>query len=204
MSSTTTTTTKSLKSKTSKSTPISLTTTQPLNNSINSSASTNNILEPSNDILLSKCQYIDDHQINKSYSEILLDKQQNYKNSNNFILYKLNQLYYTYIYSTPLAYSSIGESIFFNLIVIGLIILLSYYIGWILPKIIIHSIEKFYYYLTGYSFTFANFFNSSSGSSSSSSSILGWINDLLFLNLKNNSSSSLFLNNGLNNNELHL
>ncbi|KAI5956812.1 hypothetical protein KGF54_000429 [Candida jiufengensis] len=174
--------------------PIPLTPTPPLEPA---STKTQTTKEPEEEQLLSKCIYADDPitEFNKSYSQILLEKQQNHKKNHNYLSYKLNQLYYQYIYSTPIAILSLGETIWFNLVVLSLIVVTSYYICWILPQMMLNGFEKFYYYLTGYSFKFSNIIM---GSGDSNSSVLKFLNSLLFLNLKNN-ASSLFLNNNYNN-----
>lgn len=88
-----------------------------------------------------------------SSTQKLLERQENLKSSN-YLLYKLNSLYYLYFYSTPLPYSTLGESIFFNGIILSLTVLLIYYTVWSLPLKLLHSSENLYYYLTGKLITF--------------------------------------------------
>lgn len=83
----------------------------------------------------------------------LLEKQDNLKSSN-YILYKLNSWYYLYYYSTPLPYSTLGEAIFFNGVILSLTILFAYYTVWILPLKLLQSGESLYYYITGHSISF--------------------------------------------------
>ncbi|KAI5968606.1 hypothetical protein CANMA_002351 [Candida margitis] len=83
----------------------------------------------------------------------VLEKQENLKSSN-YLLYELNKLYYIYFYSTPLPYSTLGEAIVFNSIIISLATLIIYYAIFILPFQLLQSSEKVYYYMTGHSITF--------------------------------------------------
>ncbi|KAI5964500.1 hypothetical protein KGF57_000992 [Candida theae] len=86
-------------------------------------------------------------------SKELLEKQE-YLKSSNYILYKLNCWYYLYYYSTPLPYSTLGESIIFNGVIMSLTLLFMYYTVWILPLKLIQSGENLYYYLTGHTISF--------------------------------------------------
>lgn len=83
----------------------------------------------------------------------LLERQENLKSSN-YLLYKLNSFYYIYFYSTPLPYSTLGEAIFFNGLLLSLAVLLIYYTVWILPLKLLQSSENLYYYITGHSISF--------------------------------------------------
>ncbi|KAG5419739.1 hypothetical protein I9W82_001619 [Candida metapsilosis] len=83
----------------------------------------------------------------------LLERQENLKSSN-YILYKLNSWYYLYYYSTPLPYSTLGEAIFFNGVILSLTILIVYSAVWVLPLKLLQSGESLYYYITGHSISF--------------------------------------------------
>ncbi|KAK6203397.1 uncharacterized protein RJT21DRAFT_26999 [Scheffersomyces amazonensis] len=65
------------------------------------------------------------------------------------IFKKAQKLYYAYIYNSPIPVLSSGEVYVFNICNLILLLIGLYYLVFIFPPILIHSLESLYYYLTG-------------------------------------------------------
>ncbi|CAX41075.1 conserved hypothetical protein [Candida dubliniensis CD36] len=62
---------------------------------------------------------------------------------------KLKKGYNLFYYSSPLPVLSNGESLIFHLINLIILFISIYYTIFYIPKLLIHSMEKIVYYLTG-------------------------------------------------------
>lgn len=66
------------------------------------------------------------------------------------VKYKLNRLYQLYYYNSPIPVLTTNETIIFNIINLTIVLVGIYYIIKYLPLIVLQSIDKLYYYITGY------------------------------------------------------
>ncbi|KAK6458253.1 uncharacterized protein RJT20DRAFT_30006 [Scheffersomyces xylosifermentans] len=62
---------------------------------------------------------------------------------------RVQKLYYFYYFNTPLPILSYGEAFFFILFNLCLLLIGLYYFVYILPCLIVHAMERVYFYLTG-------------------------------------------------------